>query len=99
MIPPPVPAGYVEYFTKRTGNIYYEDLATGQKWYTALDSESRLYFYTWVTETGEYRSEWSLPPLSSPLATQVESRSLLSIPQQHMLHCAIKLFYFYLDPR
>ena len=68
---PPVPPGYVEYFTKRTGNIYYEDLASGQKWYTALDTESRLYFYTEVTETGEYRSEWSLPPLSSPLASEV----------------------------
>ena len=48
---PPVPPGYVEYFTKRTGNIYYEDLNTGQKWFTALDGGSRLYFYT-ETEEG-----------------------------------------------
>ena len=63
-----VPSGYVEYYNKKTGNIYYEDLMTGDQWYTALDTDSRLYFYTQTSETGEYRSEWSLPPSTSRLS-------------------------------
>ena len=84
-----VPPGYVEYFTKRTGNIYYEDLNTGQKWFTALDGGSRLYFYTEREEgSGEFRSEWSLPPLSSPLACEVSS--VLATSEHHMSLGAIK---------
>ena len=69
--PGAVPPGYVEYYNKKTGNIYYEDLMTGQAWYTALDTHSRLYFYTEMTESGEYRSEWALPAVTSPLQDQV----------------------------
>ena len=66
-----VPPGYIEYYNKRTGDIYYEDLMTCQQWYTALDAESRLYFYTEDKETGQMRSEWSLPATTSGLSHEV----------------------------
>ena len=71
-----VPPGYIEYYNKRTGDIYYEDLMTGQQWYTALDTDSRLYFYTEDTETGKMRSEWSLPATTSSLSNEVRIHSV-----------------------
>ena len=72
-----VPPGYIQYYNKRTGDIYYEDLMTGQQWYTALDTDSRLYFYTEDTETGKMRSEWSLPATTSSLSNEVKFRVFL----------------------
>ncbi len=43
------------------GEMIYENVATGERWFTALDPESRLYFYSIDPDTLETRSEWSLP--------------------------------------
>ena len=43
------------------GEIIYEHSESGERWFTALDPEGRLYFYSIDPDTLETRSEWSLP--------------------------------------
>ena len=64
------------------GEMIYENVATGERWFTALDPESRLYFYSIDPDTLETRSEWSLPvpPVSA------EGRDKVGITT---LHCTM----------
>ena len=54
------PLGYTEFYDKDTGLISYQDNVRDITWYTNLDKDGRLYFYT---KTG--RSEWELPSVPS----------------------------------
>ena len=53
------PIGYLEEFDSTSGLICYREAFSDDViWFTSLDSDGRLYFYT-----RDGRSEWSLPEL------------------------------------
>ena len=53
------PIGYLEEFDSSSGHICYREAFSDDViWFTSLDSDGRLYFYT-----KDGRSEWSLPAL------------------------------------
>ena len=53
------PVGYLEEFDSTSGHICYREAFSDDViWFTSLDSDGRLYFYT-----RDGRSEWSLPEL------------------------------------
>ena len=54
------PIGYLEEFDSSSGHICYrEAFSDDVVWFTSLDGDGRLYFYT-----RDGRSEWSLPDLA-----------------------------------
>ncbi len=76
----PTPIGYLEEYDPASGHIYYREAFTDNVWYTNLDADGRLYFYTkdgrWVvvfvfvcflahSTTSVRRSEWELPEIAS----------------------------------
>jgi hypothetical protein len=50
------PIGYLEEYDPSKGHICYREAFTEVVWYTNLDAEGRLYFYT-----KDGKSEWNLP--------------------------------------
>ena len=58
------PIGYLEEFDSSSGHICYrEAFSDDVVWFTSLDCDGRLYFYT-----RDGRSEWSLPDLTPDVA-------------------------------
>ena len=58
------PIGYLEEFDSSSGHICYrEAFSDDVVWFTSLDGDGRLYFYT-----RDGRSEWSLPDLAPDAA-------------------------------
>lgn len=58
------PIGYLEEFDSSSGHICYrEAFSDDVVWFTSLDGDGRLYFYT-----RDGRSEWSLPDLTPDAA-------------------------------
>ena len=53
------------------GDIHYENLSTGDRWFTALDQDSNLYFYTLDPDTKIARSEWALPSAQSIIEVDI----------------------------
>ena len=68
-------------FYLHLGEMIYENVASGERWFTALDPESRLYFYSIDPDTLETRSEWSLPvhPVSAESRDKVGIMTLTAL--------------------
>ncbi len=77
-----MPSGYEKRTDADTGNSYYVNVFTGVRWYSAEDSNGKLYFY----EENGNESCWALPNVSQSI--QDPGSSSTSTPEPSLANSA-----------